>query len=589
MRLNLFASALLLVAGPVVGRSVAVRSEEPALLRRAPTPGCLNDQSRLCWDGTYNIDTNYYQTGPRTGRVVEYTFDVQNITLAPDGRSRQVLAINGQIPGPTIVANWGDTIRVTVKNSMQHNGTSIHWHGIRMLNNFKNDGVNGITECPVAPNDSKVYEFIAEQYGTTWYHSHYSAQYGDGVWGAVQINGPATEEYEIDLGTVTLSDWFALQTAFQKGYAAERGGPPPSDNFLVNGTNVNVNNTAQGERFKLNFTPGKKHRVRFVNTSVDTFFRVSLDGHNMTVIQADFNPVNPYTAATVGIAIGQRYDVIIEANQDPTKNYWLRTYPQAPCSSRNTNDGSGTANAYVAYEGVSALPTSTATPFTASCNDEAITPHVLINIDQSGFPGNDTTLNVSAPFRVNQSGSQVFRWSIGGPLDMSVDFSNPTVSILENNQTVPPSLNSFFIDGAGGSTVYWVIQNQGGGAHPIHLHLHDFNVIASGAGTFNPQTSPQNWVSPPRRDVAMLPGSGYLFIAFKADNPGVALMHCHIAWHVSQGLALELIERASEIDFSAFDSGWQDTCSNWDAWYTSPLNVYGPKTDSGLRQRPGRR
>ena len=49
-------------------------------------------------------------------------------------------ACPGQFPGPTIKADWGDTIRVTVTNNLRVNGTSIHWHGVRMLNNNVNDG-----------------------------------------------------------------------------------------------------------------------------------------------------------------------------------------------------------------------------------------------------------------------------------------------------------------------------------------------------------------------------------------------------------------------------------------------------------------
>lgn len=62
-------------------------------------------------------------------------------------------------------------------------GTSIHWHGIRQNRTFGMDGVNGITQCPIAPGDSFTYSFKAVQYGTSWYHSHYSVQYADGLQG----------------------------------------------------------------------------------------------------------------------------------------------------------------------------------------------------------------------------------------------------------------------------------------------------------------------------------------------------------------------------------------------------------------------
>jgi FtsP/CotA-like multicopper oxidase with cupredoxin domain len=78
------------------------------------------------------------------------------------------MLFNGQYPGPAIVADWGDTIEITVVNSTPDNGTSIHWHGLRQLHSNQMDGTNGITECPIAPGQTKVYTFKATQYGTSW-------------------------------------------------------------------------------------------------------------------------------------------------------------------------------------------------------------------------------------------------------------------------------------------------------------------------------------------------------------------------------------------------------------------------------------
>lgn len=72
--------------------------------------------------------------------------------------------------------DWGDMVSVTVKNSLQYNGTSMHFHGVQQHNTNNMDGVNGITECPLAPGDSKTYTWRATAYGTSWYHSHYSNQ-----------------------------------------------------------------------------------------------------------------------------------------------------------------------------------------------------------------------------------------------------------------------------------------------------------------------------------------------------------------------------------------------------------------------------
>lgn len=126
-----------------------------------------SDRSTWC---SYSISDNYYDTVPDTGVTREYWLDLTSVTVSPDGYERNALVVNGSIPGPTLEADWGDTVVVHVTNSLTVNGTSIHFHGIRQ--NFTNpqDGVTSITQCPTAPGESITYTWRATQYGTTWYH-----------------------------------------------------------------------------------------------------------------------------------------------------------------------------------------------------------------------------------------------------------------------------------------------------------------------------------------------------------------------------------------------------------------------------------
>lgn len=135
------------------------------------------------------------------------------------------------------------------------------------------------------------------------------------------IYGPAAADYDIDLGHVHIAEFYNL-TICQEDWFAERFGPPTASNYLINGQNIKPDGSA-GTRAKFNFTPGKKHLLRLINTSVDNHFKFTLDGHTMTVISTDFVPINPYTTSILNINIGQRYEVVIEANQ-PTANYWAR-------------------------------------------------------------------------------------------------------------------------------------------------------------------------------------------------------------------------------------------------------------------------
>lgn len=157
----------------------------------------------------YSIDTDYSTEAPDTGVTREYWLELTDVTVAPDGVSRSAMAVNGSIPGPTIFADWGDTVKVHVINSLttSQNGTSLHFHGIRQNYTNQNDGVTSITQCPTAPGETITYEWRALQYGSTWYHSHFALQAWQGILGGIVINGPATANYDEDLGMLFLNDW----------------------------------------------------------------------------------------------------------------------------------------------------------------------------------------------------------------------------------------------------------------------------------------------------------------------------------------------------------------------------------------------
>lgn len=117
--------------------------------------------------------------------------------------------MNGGYPGPTITANWGDYFEVTVHNQLPNEGTSIHWHGLLQHETPYYDGVPGTQQCPIAPGQNLTYRFRADLYGTSFYHSHYSAQYTGGIYGAMIIYGPSDNaKYDVDLGPVLLNDWY---------------------------------------------------------------------------------------------------------------------------------------------------------------------------------------------------------------------------------------------------------------------------------------------------------------------------------------------------------------------------------------------
>ncbi len=281
--------------------------------RSACTGNTADDRTTWC---DYSIDTDYTTEVPDTGVTREYWFELTDVTVAPDGYSRPAVAINGSIPGPTIIADWGDTVVVHVTNSLtaSENGTSIHFHGIRQNYTNQNDGVVSITQCPTAPGDSITYTWRAVQYGSSWYHSHIGLQAWEGLAGGIIINGPASANYDTDLGTLFLSDW-CHHTADELYTASQTTGPPTLDNGLINGTNVygdDDSDTQTGTRFNTSFTAGTSYRLRLINGAIDTMFKFSIDNHTLTVISADFVPIEPYDTTVLSIGMGMFY---VELNQ----------------------------------------------------------------------------------------------------------------------------------------------------------------------------------------------------------------------------------------------------------------------------------
>ncbi|KAK7914903.1 hypothetical protein PG985_012606 [Apiospora marii] len=579
-------------------------------------PGsCNTPGNRRCWTDGFDISTDYYQSFP-DGVNREYTFvltELDNWT-GPDGHVQEkVMLVNGQLPGPAITANWGDTITVHVTNNLRTNGTSMHWHGIHQRLTNIQDGANGATECPLAPGQSKTYRFRATQYGSGWYHSHFSAQYTNGVFGTIQINGPSSANYDVDLGVLPSWDYYYF-TADQ-GVKLTQGFPipPDSNNVLINGTNINPANPSQGRYAVIKVTPGAVHRLHLINPSTQNNFQVSLVGHSFTVIGTDFVPIQPVTMDTVFLAVAQRYEVLIDTRGKPVDNYWFNVTLSATGLCGTSKNPAPAA--IVRYDGASAtkLPTNPGKrPTDTLCQDRGdYSPIIQRSAPREGFTPTvaaQDSLPVSLTFPPK---SKTVSWYVNGS-SMDVDWGMPTLDYVLSHApltTIPRPRNVVRVDKPNEWT-YWVVQNLSPVPHPMHLHGHDFLLLGRSdplraalslaellarllLGDLTPLTRVFNAASggdmgrlnfnnPTRRDTVMLPALGYVVLAFAADNPGNWLFHCHIAWHASGGLAVQFVERAGEQEalISPEDRRqYGETCRAWRAYY--PTDPYR-KEDSGL-------
>ncbi|KAK4041644.1 putative laccase precursor [Parachaetomium inaequale] len=607
---------------------------------------CYGPKNRTCWlrhrqtGRTIDIDTDYED--PKevpAGSIRRYHLEVSEQPIAPDGTTMEHGKVfNRMYPGPWIEACWGDWIEVTVKNNLRWNGTSVHWHGIRQFESFQHDGVNGITECPIAPGDSFTYRFRALQYGSAWYHSHYSLQYGDGLLGPMTIYGPSTANFDDDeaFRPILLTDWNHRSVFEDWPIMMASGRAPSMTNILMNGTGQ-FGWGPKPDKYTVFLDEGNAHMLILVNTAVDTTFVFSIDHHILEVIEMDFVPIKPYNTTNIKIGIGQRYHVIVHGLHEPYKeerygNYWMRAVPARKCSKfafgPDEQMGIVRYNQTLAdHPDDASDPISEPPLYDINCADEPydkLVPHRPWTV---GNPANIHT-GVATP---NHNESYIFKVGMvksGGPgsntpyipddkeysrwamhmAPFRINFSDPTLLGLDrlNDLIDRPYLDIVTLPDVDEDQWIWLvitapanIPADGGriffpAAHPMHLHGHDFALLrqssnnwfddaernTTGEGAWftpknlNCQNEHIKCKNPPRRDVVLLPASGYVIIAFKADNPGAWIFHCHIAFHASSGLAMQIIENKDKIPaIMEKDRGViNQACDRWREWHGNKNN-----------------
>ena len=264
--------------------------------------------------------------------------------------------------------------------------------------------------------------------------------------------------------------------------------------MLFNATKPDPNCIGAGEKFQLNFEAGKKYRLRLLNAAEEDLVQFSIDNHTMTVIANDFVPIVPYETTSLMIDMGQRYDVIVEANAPPG-DYWLRSGFEPYCIPNGW--GADHITAIVRYDSTStAMPTSSSVNSAVLgldfCVDEVHTrlePWVPLDLDMSNVVAGIQTEII--PFWLNNT---YLRWSINEESYLWVNWSNPAlgdvitgdldaIPVSDNVFQVGQNVSSNKLDQGKTEWVVLVIEDKTpftGISHPIHLHGHDFLILATG-------------------------------------------------------------------------------------------------------------
>ena len=300
----------------------------------------------------------------------------------------------------------------------------------------------------------------------------------------------------------------------------------------------------------------------------------------MVIIANDFVPIHPYTTNVVTLGIGQRTDVLVYGKGKATDAVWMRSDISA-CSLGGTVT-EALAPIYYPQANQTTRPTTVKNTFpddTLSCGNDDLS--LTIPFQPQTPPATpatvqqiDITLQPNATgFNLWNMNNQTFRANYNIPILQQVNKGNFT---FEKEWNV-------YNFGAN-SSIRIVLNNHFGAAHPMHLHGHNFWVLSEGQGPWDGKTvvRPNN---PQRRDVQLIQiGSAtnpsHLVLEFNSDNPGVWPLHCHIAWHVSAGLYITVIERPADIQEANIPATLAQTCTDWDAYSNREVV---DQIDSGLR------
>jgi len=402
-----------------------------------------------------------------------------------------------------------------------------------------------------------------------------------------------------------MTDW-GHNSAFQAIYTSLKN-PSIVLNGIGNITRYNNNVPAQLQvptPYTIHFERkrpwhrAKRYLLRLINTSFEATFVFSIDNHKLQIVTADFVPIHAYRNTSVLVGIGQRYHVIVTAHPQPNGrpvpidgNFWIRTW-RADCfgfKQSKASPGYERAGILRYYSSSRALPKSTAWKGVSyRCSDETYTSLKPIVPWTVGEPANDLSGKVGENFTVQgYSASTYFPlafFSMGGDgfNPLKIDWGNPTFLNLNNTGKWNPLWVVFPENYTSTDWAYMIIKGLKGrafSAHPIHLHGHDFAILQQIENATFPDKLSLQLKNPPRRDVVLLPTDGYVVIAFKTDNPGTWLVHCHIADHAAAGLAMQILEQqqsARDIWPSVKESHALQTaqrgCFKWNDWWGNCTN-----------------
>lgn len=413
-----------------------------------------------------------------------------------------VWAYNGVVPGPALRLQQGQPVRITVENGLDED-TTVHWHGIRLPNAM--DGVPGLTQPPIKPGESFIYEFTPPDAGTFWYHPHADSlvQIGRGLAGSLIVEEREPVAVDRDLLWL-LQDWRLTKDGQIAGGFGSMMDASMSGRV---GNVVTINGTAPAD---LAVRAGERVRLRLANASLARMMALRFEGHRPVVVAIDGQPCDPHEPddGRLMLAPAMRIDVVLDMQGDPGSRHAVID---------DFYDGLAYTLATLVYD---KAPPLRAHPLDAP-----------VDLPRNPLPTPDLANAVRQEIVLQggmMGGGKLA--GVGGMMGMSMPGMNGGAAWAVNGISITGDGHAgmapqFTIER--GATCHLIVRNETAWWHPMHVHGFSLLVLS------------RNGAPVPHRqwqDTVLLAPKDTVECAFVADNPGDWMLHCHVADHQMAGL-----------------------------------------------------
>ncbi|GAA5912089.1 uncharacterized protein JCM6883_007107 [Sporobolomyces salmoneus] len=488
----------------------------------------------------------------------EYWHNITYTTSNPDGEFEKPYTVgtNGTWPPPIVEVNYNDTLIVHAINGLgSGHSTSIHHHGIFFNGSAYYDGAPSATECGIPPGETLSYHVpVDRQWGTYWWHSHTGPHYQDGLRAPLIIHAQK-EAYDYDEEyTIILSDWYHARAEKEiKKFLSKynpTGAEPVPDSLLIYAAQGSQylpsnENVAFNENLSIPFEAGKTYRLRVINTGIFSMNNFWIDGHEMRIIEADGTDIEEFPVDYLTLAVAQRYSVLVTAKNESNSNYLIHANFDTRMFDTVPDDLVVNYTSTISYGSNLPLAPSETRPFPMNPNPDYLM--VPLIVEPQFVP--DRQIELDVYFDVFDDGTNRaamldnVTWVPPKTPSLMTMLSMGQEAMTESvygPQTAPIVLEK-------NEVIDLLVINFDGNGHPFHLHGHKFQItrfavdVTSDDPALNPPYTYDN-PNPMTRDTVVVPPGGAVNIAFRADNPGAWLFHCHIQWHMEAGLAVVFME-----------------------------------------------